>query len=515
MRAKGWRSRRTVTAAGVVAVLVSTGLVTSGATAALGQQAARLPLNFACGFPFGTQQVSTQATATFPATASAGQPIQPANARVGVTLPHSVVSYLSGQSASSVSVSAALDTAVTQNETSAAVPWQRFESPVTPLPPRGDMVVTASGAVPTVTIRAAGVATFSVTGLSLVLSPYRAGGRATDTTSMLVECKLQAGQSTTLAKVPVTGTANASRPGSIMVGSQPGGSHTPGSVSSKSPCPPLPPDGLKLNPRFPPPPPPKRLRHHPSHNPEPGCAYITGFSNVRKLHESALVGPGLTNLDIGLTIYLDQPPTRKHNYFQQDSAGQLEYLGKHELPPANATLLAFGFVPVSATLELSEIGTVNAVSVGPALPSLCHPVSSCPTITTVSSRVTLRIFNVKVNGVPLNVGPNCQTVHPFDIILTGKTPFYEIGTGGVLSGTVKVPAFGGCGAGENLDSVFTASVSGPGNSVLLTQGTPCFVVGSFGCPPCKPIPQRKLTANPVCPSGTPGDTQSARQQNGN
>jgi len=509
MHTRGWRSRRSLTA-GAVAVLISAGVVASGATAAAGQQAARLPLNFACGFPTGTQQVSTQVAATFPATATAGQPIQPTGAGIGVTMPNSVISYFRGLSASSVGLSAALGTTVAANGTSATVPWQRLVSPVTPLPAPGGTVITASGTVPTVTIGAAGVATFSVTGLSLVFSPFRADGRATDPASVLVECKLDAGQSTSLAKVPVTGTANSSHPGRITAGSQPGSSPTPGAVrSAKSPCPPLPPGGLKLNPRFPPPQPPKRLRKKPSHQPEPGCAYIAGFSNVRKLHESALVGPGLTKLDIGVTIYLDQPPTKKHNYFQQRSAGQLDYQGKEQLPPANATLLAFGFMPVSATLQLSEIGNVNAVSVGPALPSFCHPVSSCPTVTTVSSRVTLRIFNVKVNGVPLNVGPHCQTVQPFDIILTGKTPYYLIQSGGVLSGTVKVPDFSGCGVGENLDSIFTASVSGPGNSVLLTQGAPCFVVGLFGCPPCKPIPQRKLTTNPACPAGTPGDTQSA------
>jgi hypothetical protein len=515
MHTKGWRSRRTVTAAGVTAVLVSTGLVASGATAALSQRAAGLPLNFACGFPSGTHQVSTRVAATFPATATAGQPIQPTGAGIGVTVPSSVISYFRGLSASDVRLSAALGTVVAAKGTLATVAWQRLVSPVTALPAQGSVAMTAAGTVPTVTIGAAGTATFSVTGLSLVFSPEKADGQATDPASVLVECKLDAGQNTTLAEVPVTGTVNTPHPGGIKVGSQPGGPPQHGPVrSTKSPCPPLPKGGLKLNPRFPPPQPPKRLRNKPTHQSEVGCAYIAGFSNVRKLHESALVGPGLAKLDIGVTIYLDQPPTRKHNYFQQRSAGQLIFDGKPELPPANATLLAFGFMPVSATLQLSEIGTINAVSIGPALPSLCRPVNSCPTVTTVSSRVRLRIYNVQVNGVPLDVGPNCQTKDPFDIILTGTTPFYLIQSGGELSGTVNVPPFTQCGVGENLDSIFTASVSGPGNSVLLTQGGPCFVIGLFGCPPCKPIPQRKLTTNPVCPPGTSADTQSAGRQGG-
>jgi hypothetical protein len=106
------------------------------------------------------------------------------------------------------------------------------------------------------------------------------------------------------------------------------------------------------------------------------------------------------------------------------------------------------------------------------------------------ARVSLSISDVDVNGVPLNVGPHCQTTTPFNLDLLGLPPSYNVGSQyGVLTGTVTVPPFTGCGVGENLDSIFTASVSGPGNYVKVTQAPFCTPASGGGCPPAKPHPK--------------------------
>jgi len=287
---------------------------------------------------------------------------------------------------------------------------------------------------------------------------------------MRVACVPRAGQDTTLARIAVAGQAPARRPVS--------------SADNPAKCLPFP-KNLQLNPRFPlPKPPPGSVASHQS---QPACAYSTGFTNARKLKEAALVGPGLVDLRLGLTTYTKF--TSKYSFIQQDVPGQLEYHGLPVLPPARATLLGFGFVPVSATIQISEIGSLNLALIS------CAPEKNCPNpppknVALFFGRVSLRISNVDVNGVPLNVGSHCQTATPFDLVLTGIPPAYNVSLiQGVLTGTVTVPTFSGCKNGtEDLDPIFDATVSGPGNFVKVTQAPLCTPQTGFGCPPAKPVP---------------------------
>jgi hypothetical protein len=385
--------------------------------------------------------------------------------------------------AATVSGGARFITKAVQAGRSVTTGWSGLAIPSTPVPSTGRLMLSASGAAPPVTFRAPGEVTIAGAGLSLVLTGHKPGDTATNLTTIRVQCTLNPGQNATLATVPVTGVA--SNPG------RPAKSRATGSSSRASTrfCPPLPKGGLKLNPRFPPPPlPPGKniIINNPSH----GCTYVTGYANVRKLKGASLVGPGLTNLVISTREVFNY----KINYFQEDSVGILSYHGRREFPPARATFLGFGFVPTSATMQIIEVGTINNWAVGPALQTpqpKCHGI--CPTISTVSSRVRIRIYDVTVNGAPLNVGSRCQTP-PFDIVLTGSsasTPPYNITEGGPLTGTVTIPSFTGCGVGENLDPLFTAAISGSGNFSLLTQGKVCQPgPPPIFCPPVKPKPLR-------------------------
>lgn len=178
-----------------------------------------------------------------------------------------------------------------------------------------------------------------------------------------------------------------------------------------------------------------------------------------------------------------------YTYLQIRVAGQFNYHGLEQLPPARATFLAFGFMPVSATLQISELGTVNAALVD-CVPGKKSCPNNPPAYALFYGRVSLHISNVEINGVPLNVGSHCGTATPFDLALTGLPPSYNVSAlYGVLTGSVTIPAFSGCANHtDNLDPVFDSTVSGPGNFVKITQAQLCYVHNPTKqtCPPRKP-----------------------------
>jgi hypothetical protein len=298
-------------------------------------------------------------------------------------------------------------------------------------------------------------------------------------------CTLAPGQNATLATLLITGKKTPS--------------HRAQQPPTTGKCPKLPPGGLKLNPRFPPP------KHPPGSEilsfPAQGCAYTTGYADVRKLNGAALIQPALTNVYETVREVVN---SKKPNYIELDNAAQLDFHGLNEFPPSTATFLSFGFVPTTATITLVAHGTVNIFAVGPFDPSRpCQPTPfrSCFNVSTVYARLSAQIVpgSVKVNGVPLNVGSRCATPQ-FDAVVVGSNetkPPYTIQFGGPLTGVVTVPDFKNCGVGENLDPLFSAAISGPENFQLLTQGELCTVQGAFDCNkhgrPKIPTPLRKVS----------------------
>jgi hypothetical protein len=257
--------------------------------------------------------------------------------------------------------------------------------------------------------------------------------------------------------------------------------------------------GFPFPPGYKPPPWPKGsyVIKSPPEPPSQGCAYIYGFSDVNKAKEAILTGPGLSNLQLGrLTVdngtYCDPNRPKQCGYLQIDETGKLYYKPcpgpaprcrpVNGLPPIQATLLTFGFMPTTATVQITQSGDLDVSTVA---------VGSIQLEARVESVISMRISDVLVNGVPLNVGRDCHTP-AFGLTLNGL-PGYNITIGGALAGTIDIPHFTGCGVGENLDPVFNAAVSGPGNYVQLTQGTVCgdWPPGSdSGCPPSVPKPIR-------------------------
>lgn len=467
--------RRGAQATALAVVMVAAG-VTAGSAAAVSQRASSLRLVYSCAFPSGSQPVSAQITATLPTAGQAGKPIQPTGARIGVTLPHHVVTALTRSKATTLpmtrskvatlTLTAALGTGYTEGSRSATAAWRNFRSATTGIPRTGPMSLTATGAATPVMGAAAGKVIVTVGDLTLLFTTRMANGRQATPHAMQVTCVPGAGQDTTLAQIAVTGPA-------------PAGAHASPQLTAPKACRPFP-KNLKLNPRFPLPVPMKGSNVF--HDPEDACTYGTGFTDARKLHEAALVGPGLVDLLFGATVYTRFKHGDVYEQFREPS--RFNYHGQPVLPPARATLLGFGFMPVSATLQISEIGTLNADFISCTYPSCPNPKNYALLL----GRVTLHISDVDVNGVPLNVGAHCQTATPFNLKLLGLPPAYNVGQQfGLLTGTATVPPFHGCADGtENLDPIFTASVSGPGNFLNVNQGV--FCTPQAGCPPVKPKP---------------------------
>ena len=520
-----------------LAVILAVSGVAAGTASAAGghpgqMRAVTATLAYGCRFPSGPRQVKVMVTASLPGMADPGEPIQPAGARLTIALPRAVIPDLARLHSAAVSAVTRLSVDAMDGPDGTSVLWLGVTRRAARVPVRGGLILQTWGRAPSLKTALPGDLTLTAAGLFLMLTPgsasassgtppapVSAGGPdqaavparpaapvpsataarpatsappatatppATAGTALGVSCALARGQQATLATVPVTGApARTQR-------------HSPANAAPK--CPKLPPGGLKLNPRFPPPPPPPGSTIGSS--PSQGCAFTTGYADVRKLNGAALIQPGLTNVDLFVRTVVNFSPNV--DYFEADNAAVLDYHGQNEFPPSTATFLTFGFVPTTATIQLMVHGTVNIFAIGPALPPPCQPnqFQTCVTIATVSSRLSIKVLpgSVKVNGVPLNVGSNCQT-GSFDAILSGNNasvPPYIVTTGGPITGFVTVPPFTGCGVGENLDPIFNAAISGPQNFNLLTQGPVCFLTGdTSGCDPktgepLVPTPLRKV-----------------------
>jgi hypothetical protein len=435
--------------------------------------------------------VQVAVNAGLPAAGKTGKRIEPADVSLTISLPPAAVSGLASLRSATVSAATRLTISASEGPTGTSVVWPGVTKRAVPRPAHGGLTLTTTGAVPSVTASSAGEVLLTAAGLSVTFTagqavvpapgPARsptptAGSQGTSTapvpapaapaqTPLEVTCTLAAGQRAALGVVLVTGRA------------APAARH----AAAAPICPPLPPGGLKLNPRFPPPKPPPGSTVGSA--PAQGCAFTAGYADARKLNGAAFIQPGLTNVDLFVRTVTNFDP--KVNYAEFDNAAVLDFHGKNQFPPSTATFLTFGFVPTTATIELIVHGTVNIFAVGPALPSNCKPHQPCDTIATVASRLSVRIVpgSVKVNGVPLDVGSHCETP-PFDAILTGTSashPPYNVVIGGPLTGMVNIPKFSNCGAEENLDPIFNAAISGPMNFNLLTQGPVCFLLGGGVC----------------------------------
>jgi hypothetical protein len=230
---------------------------------------------------------------------------------------------------------------------------------------------------------------------------------------------------------------------------------------------------------------------------KPFASSVAGWSDASKLGEATVVGdpvPAAVEAGTGQGYRFGGITVNGVPYLCEDTTGQLDYDGAAEFPPVTATFLAFGFEPVTATAYLTQSGTLSAVAY--TNESLPYGSYGDGTVAVVTSQVELRVADITVNGVPLDVGNDCQTTGPLYsppgpadpdpatdplLVVVGgdqpgdPRPYYGTQSGGALAGEATIPPFSGCttSAGEDLDPLLDASLSGPGNYLLVEQGPGC------------------------------------------
>jgi len=476
------RHGRSATVSGVVVAsitLAGAAGIAADAPGASAAQSVNTDLSYRCQSPGGAFPASVTVVASFPATAPAGQPVEPIGLHLVAQLPAAAATYLTSLGASSVTGSGTLASA------QASVPGTSPAKARTSKPNGGPMraqwplrlnpIHLISGeplqlAAIAVTGKPAALVTTgqpprpgltTITADSLAFDLSLAGTAAHPATPAMAQlnCALTNPAGSKLASVQLHQAKNAqpTKKKKKKIKFPPGC----GKIKVVG-------DGAAT------------------------CAYLPGYADVAKLIGAALLEPaapakpGLVNVD-----FAEHHKITKTELIAR-STGKLFYKGKPELPPITTTLLAFRFVPVTATLEIRELGPIIIVSTsGITAPPF-------PITVVATAKVTIQITNVKVNGVPLAVGPRCETATPVTLKLTGKGDNtlpprgYTVPTGGALQGRVTIPRFTGCGVGENLDPLFTGSISGKGNFVKQTQGKLCGPAqpSAWVCPPPVPKPLR-------------------------
>ncbi len=438
-------------------LLVITGGIAAYTPRAAAAQATRTDLGYTCSFPAGNFAVSVTITATYPASVPVGPPAAPIGVRISSLVPKAALAGSVFARPGTVIAGSTDVLTVIETRRSAAQPlhWQASGSRARPTA-GGLLALTASGS--SGPLPASEPATITFTASSLAISLRSRGA------TLNADCVPGNGAGARLATIKVSQAS-------------PSASPTPGQgqrTASKTKFPQgcgkikVTGDGVAT------------------------CAYLTGYADVTKLIGAALLQPrrpakpGLVNVDIG------QRHAFKKGKLVEYSTGQLYYKGRPELPPVTATFLAFRFVPVTATLHITELSFIDIVSVSGVI------APPYPITVDATTRISIRVSGVRVNGRPLDVGTGCRTASPVTLKLVGKgknllPPVgYTLPTGGPLLGKVTIPAFTDCGVTENLDPLLTGSISGQGNFVKMTQGELCgpSQPQNWVCPPPIPKPKR-------------------------
>ncbi|KDN23544.1 hypothetical protein [Amycolatopsis rifamycinica] len=153
---------------------------------------------------------------------------------------------------------------------------------------------------------------------------------------------------------------------------------------------------------------------------------VRGTTHIAKADADLELGPGRFDVD---TL-----------------AGPGSFSGTITLPPVPVTRSLPGIGKVSGTIRLGP-GHAEGSPAGGFSASATWPV---------------RLSDVRVNGVPYDVGDDCGPAEPLTTELTSED--FAAGRGGRLESTYAIGAFANCGAATPL---INGVVSGPGNTLVL------------------------------------------------
>ncbi|WP_409463750.1 hypothetical protein [Amycolatopsis sp. GA6-003] len=161
-------------------------------------------------------------------------------------------------------------------------------------------------------------------------------------------------------------------------------------------------------------------------------------------------------------------------------SGRVPLTGKLSIPVTESYFVAFRFMPATATVELVPAGDVTG-----STQVLTGKDANCKKTQTnlcadseVTAKVFVKLSNVKVDGKPLDVGPDCRTAQPAEVTLKALLPLAFPAPPAKVTTTFTTPPFAGCVGREDLSRLFTGLVSGPGNTLVTDLVLRC--VGSSG-----------------------------------
>jgi hypothetical protein len=124
------------------------------------------------------------------------------------------------------------------------------------------------------------------------------------------------------------------------------------------------------------------------------------------------------------------------------------------LPDATLSFKQFGLVPVTATTHF--------INNGPTTGTLNLSTGAVAT----TSNITFQIVSLSIAGLPIPVGPSCESSTPA-VIQVASQPGFNLLKGGNLAGTYTIPQFANCGL---VTPLINLTLTGPGNTITLTLG---------------------------------------------
>ncbi|MGA8457619.1 MAG: hypothetical protein WB800_19620 [Streptosporangiaceae bacterium] len=160
---------------------------------------------------------------------------------------------------------------------------------------------------------------------------------------------------------------------------------------------------------------------------------VTGSTFIKAIGSTIDLGPGTLSTTADLTTST--------------------LTGTLTLPPATGSFKELGLIPVTATTEMIQEGTATGT------------VNFTTNAVTTTATDTIKLTSLKVAGVPILVGPSCET-SPTTISVSSQAGFNVL-NGGTLSGTYTIPQFAHCGLATLLINL---TLPGPGNTISLTLG---------------------------------------------
>ncbi|MFJ8749408.1 DUF6801 domain-containing protein [Streptomyces sp. NPDC102441] len=474
------RGRATARGGAVLAAVLVAGMV-PGAQASVGGRDLDVELGYTCDFPSGAQPVKARISATLPEEGSTAEALQLGSVDTELTLPEASLAGLADSGAAAVEAETRLTVDVAQDGHSAEAVWVGRAEEAVPLPGTGDLVLAVSGDVPSVTASASGELTFTASKLTAVLNATKEDGSPAGPAASELVCTPEDDQDLKLGSVDIKDGVAETVPWPSETAEETGA----GGETRDEAAPLIEPEA-----------------EAPTADEAPACAgdptrnssmvaYITGYANVAKLNGASKFPVACAQITQGPQRTGLGDDGRFHLY--QNSSVVVDYKGRPQLPPSTATFLTFGFMPTTAKMEMTQKVPPTGEGGLPEMNIYSDLVLSPPPqsgYTEISMEFSLRLYDVKVNGVPLDVGPDCRSAEYFPLVMRGEvvqtaTGFsgYQLTTGGPLTGKVTLPPFSGCGVAEDLDDLFTASISGEPGYVKQMQGAVC-------------VPERELPPRP-------------------